>query len=627
MTDLASLPTIAAQPGTAPIAANGTVSGVIGSNATQFTALANTLGPGATSATLPSPAPAIPIATAFQTALASQVQTIVPISQPVSLKPAIIAYPVPAIAAVDLTVRIGMPALQSPRTSLPLPLMTSLVPAPVSARSSTVISVVPASPTSLPVAIASAETPAPPAPEVDLAGPAPGKTVQPAFLLSLISQLPFKSPTPDPDGKLPTAGNILPANPTLARPKAVIQPLADKSDSDRVDSSTDDHALSPVVTSDPSPQPFIALVAAVMQPSPPLTPPRPPVAPTPDAVPAQTTTIAVSNGVRSTPALTVTAITPAAITVAFAPAPSTPTPPLSFAISQAPSSLVGPKPATDAASSITIIQAIPDTATPNSTTPAQPLIVAPTVPTLVPSAPPLHSTVSRLVRQSGMPRAINSNAPTDAGSGSLSPAVGASPVPLDPANPTTSATSPGATPPQDFAALVDRLLEARASAQASTPPQNITATVTHADFGKVSLNFQQDPAGLSVNMTSADPGFARAAQSAIGGFGQAGTVHTIPAGQLLSQQPGNPAPAANQAAAGTTSQGFAQPDSPVPTASSGASSQNSTGFSNASGGSQQSQAQPQQRPGFVPANRSPTVSTSAGSSTGGPAATDQGIFA
>ena len=61
----------------------------------------------------------------------------------------------------------------------------------------------------------------------------------------------------------------------------------------------------------------------------------------------------------------------------------------------------------------------------------------------------------------------------------------------------------------DFAALVDRLVEARQAAV----PQAIHAAVTHSDFGQVSLRFDQDANGLSVSMTSADPDFANAVQA------------------------------------------------------------------------------------------------------------------
>lgn len=73
--------------------------------------------------------------------------------------------------------------------------------------------------------------------------------------------------------------------------------------------------------------------------------------------------------------------------------------------------------------------------------------------------------------------------------------------------PTTSAELPR----QDFAALVERLVEARNAGAA----QSTHASVHHAEFGQVSLKFQQDGGDLSVSMSSADPDFAIAAQAAM----------------------------------------------------------------------------------------------------------------
>lgn len=70
--------------------------------------------------------------------------------------------------------------------------------------------------------------------------------------------------------------------------------------------------------------------------------------------------------------------------------------------------------------------------------------------------------------------------------------------------------SPPPTGTYDFAALVDRLVEARDAAA----PQSIRTSITHTDFGQVSLRFQYDDGGLTVSMKSADPGFIPAAQAA-----------------------------------------------------------------------------------------------------------------
>lgn len=64
--------------------------------------------------------------------------------------------------------------------------------------------------------------------------------------------------------------------------------------------------------------------------------------------------------------------------------------------------------------------------------------------------------------------------------------------------------------PHDFAALVDRLVEARDAAGAHP----VSAAIAHGEFGRVSLRFHQDGGALSVAMSSADPGFAPAVAAA-----------------------------------------------------------------------------------------------------------------
>lgn len=75
--------------------------------------------------------------------------------------------------------------------------------------------------------------------------------------------------------------------------------------------------------------------------------------------------------------------------------------------------------------------------------------------------------------------------------------------------PLTHQPMPLADRPQDFSALIDRLVAAREAAG----PQAVAVSVAHADFGQVHLRFRQDEAGLSVAMASADPAFARAASA------------------------------------------------------------------------------------------------------------------
>lgn len=64
--------------------------------------------------------------------------------------------------------------------------------------------------------------------------------------------------------------------------------------------------------------------------------------------------------------------------------------------------------------------------------------------------------------------------------------------------------------PQEFSALVDRLVEARESARSGS----VNLSVMHSDFGEVSLRFNHDNGNLSVAMASRDPDFARAVTAA-----------------------------------------------------------------------------------------------------------------
>jgi hypothetical protein len=80
-----------------------------------------------------------------------------------------------------------------------------------------------------------------------------------------------------------------------------------------------------------------------------------------------------------------------------------------------------------------------------------------------------------------------------------------------PAEPASTTPSVAAIRPLDFAALVDRLSQAREAAG----PQSVSLAVNHGEFGKVSLRFHHDDTGLSVAMTSPDPDFARAVSAAI----------------------------------------------------------------------------------------------------------------
>lgn len=99
-----------------------------------------------------------------------------------------------------------------------------------------------------------------------------------------------------------------------------------------------------------------------------------------------------------------------------------------------------------------------------------------------------------------------------------------------PAAPAATAATAG-LPRHDFAALVDRLIEARNASATNT----VHASVNHAEFGRVSLQFQQDGKDLSVAMSSADPEFAVAVQAAMPAERAAANADTGSRGQGQSQ--------------------------------------------------------------------------------------------
>ena len=78
----------------------------------------------------------------------------------------------------------------------------------------------------------------------------------------------------------------------------------------------------------------------------------------------------------------------------------------------------------------------------------------------------------------------------------------------------TASPTPAATPTMarhDFAAMVDRLIDARDLAGA----QPATMTLRHDEFGAVSLRFRSADDGLTVTMASPDPDFARTVNAAV----------------------------------------------------------------------------------------------------------------
>ena len=99
-------------------------------------------------------------------------------------------------------------------------------------------------------------------------------------------------------------------------------------------------------------------------------------------------------------------------------------------------------------------------------------------------------------------------------SADLPPALATAPADSEPqSGPLATAPAPStlAGPaPHDFAAMIDRLIEARDMAGA----QPVAMTLRHDDFGAVSLNFRTADDGLTVTMASPDPEFARAVSAA-----------------------------------------------------------------------------------------------------------------
>ena len=105
----------------------------------------------------------------------------------------------------------------------------------------------------------------------------------------------------------------------------------------------------------------------------------------------------------------------------------------------------------------------------------------------------------------------------------LPPALASVPADGDPqSTPQTAAPAPSGPPAparHDFAAMIDRLFEARDMAGA----QPVAMTLRHDDFGAVSLNFRAADDGLTVTMASPDPDFARAVNAAAASGAAAGT--------------------------------------------------------------------------------------------------------
>lgn len=100
-----------------------------------------------------------------------------------------------------------------------------------------------------------------------------------------------------------------------------------------------------------------------------------------------------------------------------------------------------------------------------------------------------------------------------------------------------------ASAPHDFAALVDRLVEARDTALAVQAPRAVTASLAHADFGEIAIRFEHRGDALSVALSNPDPEFARAVQTVaptvqaqLGGEGGASSHRNDAQGQAVQGQ-------------------------------------------------------------------------------------------
>jgi hypothetical protein len=90
-------------------------------------------------------------------------------------------------------------------------------------------------------------------------------------------------------------------------------------------------------------------------------------------------------------------------------------------------------------------------------------------------------------------------------------ATPATPSPVAAPNLSITATPTPEAPRADFAALVERLAQARDAAGA----EPVRLALRHAEFGQIALRIRSDESGLSVTLASPDPDFARAVSTAV----------------------------------------------------------------------------------------------------------------
>ncbi len=108
--------------------------------------------------------------------------------------------------------------------------------------------------------------------------------------------------------------------------------------------------------------------------------------------------------------------------------------------------------------------------------------------------------------------AVSSQAVTAQSAGNAPlPGLFAAPAPVAATAPAPAVPTASAPAPQAIEALVERLVQARESAQ----PGSARLSVANSDFGSVTLRFETGLGGLSVSMTNADPEFAATARTAL----------------------------------------------------------------------------------------------------------------
>ena len=163
--------------------------------------------------------------------------------------------------------------------------------------------------------------------------------------------------------------------------------------------------------------------------------------------------------------------------------------------------------------------------------------------------PPAPATQSLLSMYGKKPEKADKPAPVTALSqpapagvtGTLAPPAPASalpaPAPAPASAPQTAAPAPSTQPaqpsPQSIETLIERLVQARDTAQGNSA----RLSVTNSDFGTVSLRFDNAASGLSVSMTNADPEFASTARTALAERGvAAGDIIRADAGQTRAEQ-------------------------------------------------------------------------------------------